>query len=529
MKNLMPAALPRSPAFVALLLFAIPTSGQMRWESLIPFVETDATSAEAGDLDGDGLIDVALTFSSGRVSLLLGDGSGAFTRATSIEGIGANAILLRDFDLDGFDDAVVLASQFGSVPSRVTFLFSDRRGGVRARLDVPLAGFSSDIDVADMDGDGWPDLVAALVAGAQMGIQVLYGTAGAFPRSRVVAAGVRTNFVSVADVNGDSLPDLVTYQPTSATVNIRLAAPGSSYPVASAFVAASGILWQLRAIGGDGDGPAEIACCFVDGEGGNQTDLFRGSVAAGFARVYATTGRSQPSASFADLDGDGRRDLLVGGWESRAHFATPLGGFVPSAVAGTRGRTVVTADVDADGLPDIVSATGVFLNRCHDARRGTVDASGGREPFDVLIVNGSPGEGPSRTITVSRGAPITVQMATPPSRARGTAPFCLYAWATTARPWDPVPGNPFDIGPLSLPTPLTGGSPQPAAVWNNFPGARAARLGAADRLSLPAPSTVVVRPGIRQSGAIFLQGVIRDSQSPNGIAAATNAIQVIVR
>ena len=514
---------------VMLALLASPVAAQMSWSLPIPFVETGASRADAGDFDGDGLADVALSFPSGRVSWLLGDGSGMFTPAMHVEDAGAGEILLRAFDRDGFDDAVVLSRPPDW--SRVTFLFSNSRGTVPSRLDVVLPEFASDVDVADLDADGWLDVVLAFSSGTLPGIRILYGASGrTFRGWREFANGTPTTLVSAADVNGDGRVDLVSIPaavPTS--VSIRLSAY-RVFRVAGAFAVPSGDTTprQVVALDLDGDGPLEIACCTQDLSQGSQLFLFRGTLTTGFELIHRTTGDVDPTVSFPDLDGEERLDVLLGGarW-SQAIFETSWGEFASTASVGMGGGTVVSADVDADGLPDLVSSNGVALNRCHATRRGTVDSAVGRQPFDVLLVNGSPGVGRKRTLAVPQWLPFDVRIAAPPSRGRGTAPFCLYGWIATPRVWDSAPGE--SLAPLCLPTPLTGGSPQPAVVWNNFPGARAARLGTADRFSLPAPAVVVDRRGgFPRGGAFFLQGVIRDPGSPNGVVAATNAIQVFV-
>lgn len=503
-------------ALLLLVLVAPPASGQMRWTNTSPFSERGATRVAAGDLNQDGLVDAALLLGTG-VSLLLGDGRGSFALATRVPVVATGEILMADFNLDGNDDVVVANVR------TVVVVWSDGIGGVLMQATVALANNTSDIDVADMDGDGFPDIVAAL----QSGIQILYGAPAGFPRSLIVAPGVATNAVSLADMNGDAVPDLLSID--SSNIQVRLAGPGATYPLALTFYAGGFYSPRLLALDVDGDGQPEITHYSQLERGGSVYRLFRGTVAGGFRLYFETGGNGNPTPSFADLDQDGRLDMVLGGRLSCfTLFATPSGEFVIGATANTGGQTVVVADADSDGFPDVISPERVALNRCHEARRGTVDAGNGREPIDVLMVNGLPGDGRARTLTVSRRVPFSVTIGAPPSKGLGPAPFCLYGWIAAPNAWDPAPlSSPV---PLSLASPLTGGSPQPALVWNNFPGTRAAQLGTADRFSLPAPSVVVDRPsGLPRAGSFFLQGIIRDSQSPNQIAAATNAIQVIVQ
>ena len=69
----------------------------------------------------------------------------------------------------------------------------------------------STLTVADLNGDGFQDLVTANKHFANNSISVLTGTGtGAFGPARVFTAGQGPNGVAVADFNSDGLPDVVT-------------------------------------------------------------------------------------------------------------------------------------------------------------------------------------------------------------------------------------------------------------------------------------------------------------------------------
>src|SRR5262249_59211960 len=137
---------------------------------------------------------------------------------------------------------------------------------------------------------------------------------------------------------------------------------------------------------------------------------------------------------------------------------------------------------DRAGHPDAASTSdghygdnaAVLLNRTlAHCSEGNVNASKG-PVTDVLFVNDSSG-GVQRRVKLATYEPITVYMGAPPT-ATEEAPFAMYAWpgepsgATLAR-------LPFRIGFSCMPTPLTGGSPAPLAIWNN--AGRSRRLRAA--------------------------------------------------
>jgi len=156
------------------------------------------------------------------------------------------------------------------------------------------------------------------------------------------------------------------------------------------------------------------------------------------------------------------------------------------------------------------------------ARFGNVNAALG-DRDDVLTVNGSAGD-LSREVRVGAGRAITVAMDAPSSLA--TAPFSLYAWigepgAAT------LSAQPFGLGEAVFSTPLSGGSPAPSVMWNNFAsGPGRERLGVPGRPSVRAPSVVIDRPaGLPGRATVTLQGFVRDSGAfhPRGLSL-TNAV-----
>jgi len=143
---------------------------------------------------------------------------------------------------------------------------------------------------------------------------------------------------------------------------------------------------------------------------------------------------------------------------------------------------------------------------------------------DVLFVNDSTG-GMDRTVRLLSFEPLSIFVSTPPS-ATGRSPFVLYAWPTVPDPNAARITLPFGLGVTCLPTPLTGGTPQPLVIWNNTSSSSA---GAPTRPSSPAPSSVLRLPrGLRHPARAFVQGFIRDAGAPNERAAVTNGVSILI-
>ncbi len=132
-------------------------------------------------------------------------------------------------------------------------------------VEVDAGAGPSAVAVADFDGDGRPDLAAANAGDGTLGI--LLGAGSGFAPEIPVAAGLAVAALAVADVNGDGHPDVATLSVGSDAVSVVIDRPQ------------------------DGGAPS-------------------------FAVIgpFACTATSNPTAvAVADVNGDGRPDLIVGG------------------------------------------------------------------------------------------------------------------------------------------------------------------------------------------------------------------------
>jgi len=96
------------------------------------------------------------------------------------------------------------------------------------------------VAVADLNGDGRPDLATADYNGTSGTLSVLLGDGtGAFPAYRTYAVGDSPSSVAVADVNGDGRRDLVTTNSGSGsnTVNVLLANGDGTFQTARIYYA----------------------------------------------------------------------------------------------------------------------------------------------------------------------------------------------------------------------------------------------------------------------------------------------------
>src|SRR5271156_125077 len=182
-----------------------------------------ASGLAVADVNGDGIPDVIVTNwygksgSDGTVSVLLGKGDGTFESAVNYDSGGkqANSVAVTDVNGDGIPDLVVVNYLCDSCEGgTVGVLLGSGNGMFQPVATYPTGGSnSSGVAVADVNGDGHPDLIVAnLNSRAPNGtVGVLLGVGnGKFePVVTYDSGGYADSKLVVSDVNGDGNLDIV--------------------------------------------------------------------------------------------------------------------------------------------------------------------------------------------------------------------------------------------------------------------------------------------------------------------------------
>jgi len=240
-----------------------------------------------GDLNGDGLPDIAVAGANDRLSIFFQDPSGppgSFLPQSSLAlGQFSEAVALGDINGDGKLD-IVAATSSDTAPGRISVLLQDP---INPGTFLPATNFGagaqpSSVKIADLNDDGLPDLAVANYGPpsdtTKASVSVLLqdpANEGSFLPATNYRTGVASTDVAIGDLNGDGKPDLAVANDGSlsipGSVSVLLqdpATPGAFLPR----VNYAGVMPFSVAIGDlNGDGLPDIAV--ADGE--NATIMFQ--------------------------------------------------------------------------------------------------------------------------------------------------------------------------------------------------------------------------------------------------------------
>ena len=203
---------------------------------------------KAADLDGDGKPDLVTANNNygatNSVSLLLNTsspGTIAFAPQVGLAGMPTSfCVAIGDLDGDGKPDLVVSSFDYGQSVSVYRNLSSPGNlttNSFAAHVDFALPGWGNAVAIADLDGDGKPDLAVVTQLGDGLSIFKNISTPGGFTTSSLATpveypTGYNPNGVAIGDVDGDGRPDIAFAVTYGAMVSIyqNLSAPQTTTP-----------------------------------------------------------------------------------------------------------------------------------------------------------------------------------------------------------------------------------------------------------------------------------------------------------
>ncbi len=315
-----------------------------------------ARAIVAVDLDGDGWRDLVTANTVRNTVTVLRNSGGAFTvvRDTPV-GAGPFDIAADDLDLDGVVDLVVTTPDARAID----VLYSRADGTLRSRVRLNDAGASRGLTLTDVTRDGRLDLV---YTDFDRGVVVVRpGTAAGLAAAvAVVPVGARPQGVAAGDFNHDGFVDLAVANSGSSRLTVLYGRAGAAFArIDQARAPSVSGLNVVAATDLDNDGWTDIAAASTAND---RLVVYRGS-AAGFTLSSLPTSASPRGVAVADVNRDGRPDLIVahrgsstvGIWLGVAGAGVRFDawGGLP---AGSGSRAVAAADFDNDGRVDLATA-----------------------------------------------------------------------------------------------------------------------------------------------------------------------------
>jgi hypothetical protein len=256
---------------------------------------------------------------------------------------------------------------------------------------VSRTGF---VAVADVNGDGKPDIIATNTQGTLSSVGILLGNGdGTLQPAQTYPAGYEPTSIAVADVNGDGRPDLVVsilcnYPDCHGLAGVLLGNGDGTFQPVATYLSGGFFAESIKAADVNGDGKPDLLVSnfstnvIQSGNGVVGVLLNNGDGTFQPVQTYDSGGDNTGEIEVADVNSDGKFDLLVANGGLPGYLGVLLGNgdgtFRPAQsynTTGTHGATLAVADVNGDGRPDVVVA-----RECVFCENGGV--------VDVLMGNG---------------------------------------------------------------------------------------------------------------------------------------------
>ncbi len=345
-----------------------------------------------GFIGNDRVLAAAVTFAPRATYAEAIDTSGSFDNLATGDLNGDGRADLVTADTGGFGGiAVFMNSGNGTYSAKVVYPTIDPQYGLTA---IPYT-----IKIADVNGDGKPDIVAHSpnYSGGLISVFLNNGN-GTFAPAKLYS-GIQGSFHFVlADVNGDCKPDIIMTNDNNAQIAVFMNDGNGAFPSAARYNTPSGLLNNLDVADVNGDGKPDIVAS--DSNLGVLVMMNNGTGAFGNPVVYPD---DRPAfVKVADVNHDGKADVITAGgfygsgahtWQTSVFINKGNGIFASRVSYSAAGQIMGLAigDLDGDANPDIAltqnntNSISVLTNNGNGTYAAAQSFATGGSPASVVV------------------------------------------------------------------------------------------------------------------------------------------------
>jgi hypothetical protein len=305
-------------------------------------------AAVAQDLNGDGKPDLVAPNGSAPGALIVATnaGNGIFI-TNGIYTVGNYPYSAAIADVNGDSQPDLIAANYGD--NTVTVLTNAGGGIFVSNTAYAVGNGPASVSAMDINGDHLPDLIIANNTDGTLTILTNAGNGTFSPAQTVLVVNPSSSpqYIAIADLNGDGKPDLIAPDNSDSLILVLTNAGGGIF-ISNAVYAAN-YPTLVAAADFNNDGKTDIIS-------GTTATIYTN--AGNGQLVFSTTMPYAGDFAVMDVDGDGFMDLYINTGTFKKTIFNSSSGFLTNNIVSTRDTAFssLALDINGDGKPDLVAA-----------------------------------------------------------------------------------------------------------------------------------------------------------------------------